>query len=162
MEDIETGKSVIPGLNSNLIKSQPSVALIDADQITGSFQRREVIGGAGFRVGNTQVVEIELGPVAAGVLSASVVTTTLIPPLKTIPDPLVTVYVDNDNDLDYIWPNGSSLSNATRPAVSVVHDHDRGAFDNGQYVFVISVENRSAGDQTYYIKLRYLVPIAGS
>ncbi len=149
------------GVNEHLISTKGDGLTISVDQIEGTNYDIDALGGNAFRVGNTALFTFN-NTVGAGEVGSSTVTTTFARPItKTIPLIMSTMYVDVDNDPTRIWPNGSVLtaSPTTVPLLSVVHDHDRGDFNNGVYVFCFTYKNQSLSSQTYYFHMRYLVPL---
>lgn len=147
------------GLNDHMLSqgAQP----IDASSIEGSSFRVETLGLNAVRAGFTGVITNSL-TVPAGEVGGSTFSTTFnLPYDHTIPEFMVSIYVDNDNNSAYFWPYGSALvaTPSLIPMVSVVHDHDTGNFAGGTFVHTIAIHNLSAGARTYYQHVRYLCPI---
>lgn len=155
----------IEGLNEHMVAPQPVETLVPVDRLEGTLQGANQIGAGAFRVSPTTIALNDF-TVAAGKFASSVYTVTFEGIGRTLPIPMFTMYVDNNLDDGYIWPNGANIATteaagtATIPRVSFVHDHDRGFFNGGQYVYCVTVENRSSSTQHYYQRLRWLLPVA--
>lgn len=67
--------------------------------------------------------------------------------------PQVDIYVDNDNNAAYLWPNGASLSPGQLSIFPIVTPVVTG-YTNSLAAWVITMNNRDASPHTYYVKTR--------
>lgn len=132
---------------------------IKAEDIEGTFYRSTTLGGGAFRVGLTEQSATTSGSVASGSTYTVTVTFTLGIPIITIPQIMFSIYVDNDNDTTWQWPNGSNLTSANRPRVNWGLNEGTSDPANGIYKYNFSIKNESVGAQTFYFKIRALLPL---
>lgn len=117
---------------------------------TATFNTGSVAAGASFN----KVIEI-LNPSGTSA-STYVNVATTISDLSGV-TPFIKIYVDNNNDPSYVFPNGGSLS-AAQSALSIGHFMMLSPTTNSKGSFVINGRNNDSGAHTYYfeIKLGYI------
>lgn len=140
------------------LMTEPAPPKIPIEMIEGTNYNSAALGGGAVRVNRTTQATATSGVVANGTTFNSTVTFTVRPPVITNPQPMYSIYVDNDNDLTWLWPDGSNLSSANRPRVTWGMSEAKSDPANGIYCYDFSIKNESGGNQSYFLKVRMLLP----
>lgn len=131
---------------------------IQASDIDGTFYGAGSFGGSALNVYLTNQTAVTSPSTAAGLTWTLNATLTTDPTVRTVPQMLFSVYVGTDNDTTWLWPDGSNLSSSNRPRINWSLNEAYSDPNAGVYCWSFSIKNESAGAQTYYFKLRVLIP----
>lgn len=77
--------------------------------------------------------------------------------------PSISLYIDTDNDADYFFPHGSSLTSAMRD-FDFKYFLDKADLDTNQYQNKARfyLKNNDASQHTYYLKIKWIYLLGGS
>lgn len=129
---------------------------IPADKIQGSFQNPDTLGRGAVRVDTTTVGQGS-ATIASGTFFNLRATLTTNPKIRTVVMPMWSIYVDNDGNSAYLYPQGASLTSTLTPIVSQIVNKELTDFNVGSYVFDISIFNNSGANRTYYVDFQALL-----
>lgn len=131
---------------------------IQASDIEGTFYTAGSLGGGSMNVRITNQTTAQNTKAAGTIWGFNA---TLQTQSKIIMNPLMlfSVYVDNDNDPDYLWPDGASLTASNTPRIDWNMSEANTDPKNGYYTWSFAIKNESAITRTYYFKLRLIMPI---
>ena len=90
---------------------------IQATDIDGTFYSAGALGGGSLSVNLTNQTAVTSPSTASGFtwnLNATLTTSSS----RVVPQMLFSVYVDNDDDETWLWPDGSNLSSSNRPRIT--------------------------------------------
>jgi hypothetical protein len=108
-----------------------------------------------------QIVSSDLSAVNTGSVSAgatAVITITISPAaaLLTLWNLLFSIYVDTDNDANYLYPSGGSLTAGQKNfTLQVIWDYAGSNDSTGSRVVKIVIKNGDSGAHTYYVRSKY-------
>lgn len=109
-------------------------------------------GNYSITVGATSIVSFVFTLTSQGATSDSVHQVFTQAPVSSVDGiaPQIDIYVDNDLDLDYLWPFGASLSSGQQALFPIVTP-SLTSYENSVAAWSIVLNNRDAVDHTYYV-----------
>lgn len=116
---------------------------LDLSDRSGTFSTVGIVSGLVVPAGEGRTVEVSVVDVL------EIYTKNKMPVI-----PRVDVYVGTDNDDDYLWPSGASVTNAQVYDISVSVYQARHVFNeqtNEKGTYFIHIKNRGASPYTLYI-----------
>lgn len=159
-DDLKLNEYLTPDNNINESK------LVQAENVVGTFQKPDILGQSSYlhEVGAEGSFTTSSIPAGSAVNVRN--TITFKRAQVNIPKIAFDIYVDNDNDDDYLVPSGSTMTVANIPEVDwhlarTSINVTPGLFEEGVYQFPIFIKNHDSVAHVYHIHVLYIYPLLG-